>query len=551
MNRYIIIDCLLKGYGDKSVAIRINNINLSLDDDLNVLEKKICKKLNMSKEDISRLDIIKRSIDARKKNDIKVSFSVNVFCKKEKMLLSRIHDKDISFEEIREIESIKSGTEEIKARPVVVGFGPAGIFAALTLARYGYKPIVYERGEDVDKRTETVEKFWKDGRLNLESNVQFGEGGAGAFSDGKLTTRIKDHRCSFVLDELIKAGAPAEIKYESKAHVGTDLLKGVVKNIREEIKRLGGEVNFNSKLEKITYKDGKLESIVVNGKNITCEALVLAIGHSSRDTYEMLYRENVSMDAKAFAIGVRIEHPQELINVNQYGNNHNHPKLHAADYRLTYQSEKLKRGVYSFCMCPGGVVVAASSEEGRLVSNGMSYHARDLDNANSALVVTVSPEDFEGSSPLRGMEFQRHYESLAFKLGGGNYKAPVQLVGDFMKDRVSTKLGEVIPSYTAGYEFRELKECLPDYVVEALKEGIINFDKKIKGYAREDAILTGIETRTSAPVRLNRNASLESINVCGLYPTGEGAGFAGGIISAAVDGIKVAEHIIEKFDLPK
>lgn len=541
----------MKGYGEKTVAIRINNMNLHLDDDLDVLEKKICKKLNISKEDINKINIIKRSVDARKKNDIRVNFSVDVICDKEKKILSRIHDKDVKIEEENKIEEIYPGTKELKFRPVVVGFGPAGIFAALTLARKGYKPIVYERGEDVYNRTVTVEKFWKTGELNLESNVQFGEGGAGTFSDGKLTTRIKDYRCAFVLDEFIKAGAPEEIRYESKAHVGTDLLKDVVKNIREEIKRLGGEVNFNSKLEKIIYYGSNLKSIVVNGEEISCTALVLAIGHSSRDTYEMLYKEKVSMDAKAFAIGVRIEHPQELINISQYGDNYNHPKLQAADYRLTYQSERLKRGVYSFCMCPGGVVVAAASEEGRLVSNGMSYHARDLENANSALVVTVSPEDFEGTSPLRGMEFQRHYESLAFKLGGGNYRAPIQLVGDFMKDRISTKLGKVIPSYTAGYEFRELKNCLPDYVVEALKEGIEYFDKKIKGYASEDAVLTGIETRTSAPVRLNRNESLESVNVIGLYPTGEGAGFAGGIISAAVDGIKVAEHIIQKFNLPE
>ena len=533
------------------MAIRITNVNLSIDDELDILENKICKKLNISKDNINNLTIIKKSIDARKKNDIKINYCVDIVCDNEEKIISKIQDKDVKFEEIKEVEIIKSGTEELKSRPVVVGFGPAGIFAALTLARQGYKPIVYERGEDVDKRTKTVEKFWNDGELNLESNVQFGEGGAGTFSDGKLTTRIKDHRCTFILDELIKAGAPSEIKYESKAHVGTDLLKGVVKTIREEIKSLGGEVNFNSKLEKITSEDGKLKSIIVNGKEISCVALVLAIGHSSRDTYEMLCEEKVSMEAKAFAIGVRIEHPQELINISQYGDNHKHPKLHAADYRLTYQSEKLKRGIYSFCMCPGGVVVGAASEEGRLVSNGMSYHARDLKNANSALVVTVSPEDFEGDSPLRGMEFQRYYESLAFKLGGGNYKAPVQLVGDFMKNRPSTKLGKVTPSYTGGYEFKELKNCLPKYVVEALKEGIKNFDNKIKGYASEDAVLTGIETRTSAPVRIHRDKTLESINVCGLYPTGEGAGFAGGIISAAVDGIRVAEHIIEKFNLPK
>lgn len=533
------------------MAIRISNISLELDDDLDVLENKVCKKLNISKENINKLTIIKKSIDARKKNNIKFNYCVDIFCDKEKKVLSKIHDKDVKFEEIKEVEPLKAGIQELKTRPVVIGFGPAGIFAALILARQGYKPVVYERGEDVDTRTKTVEKFWNTGELNLESNVQFGEGGAGTFSDGKLTTRIKDHRCAFVLDELIKAGAPAEIKYESKAHVGTDLLKGVVKKIREEIKSLGGEVNFNSKLDKIVYEDGNLKSIIVNGNEKICTALVLAIGHSSRDTYEMLFAEKVSMEAKAFAIGVRIEHPQELINISQYGDNHKHPKLQAADYRLTYQSEKLKRGVYSFCMCPGGAVVSAASEEGRLVSNGMSYHARDLENANSALVVTVSPEDFEGDSALRGMEFQRYYEGLAFKLGGGNYRAPVQLVGDFMKDRPSSKLGKVTPSYTGGYEFKELKNCLPEYVIEALKEGIMNFDNKIKGYGSEDAVLTGIETRTSAPVRIHRDKNLESENVCGLYPTGEGAGFAGGIISAAVDGIRVAEQIIEKFSLPK
>lgn len=533
------------------MAIRINNINLSIDKDLDALKNTVCRKLKISEQDIKKLDIIKKSIDARKKNDIKFNYCVDIVCENEKKILSTIHDKDVNLQEIKEVEPIKKGTQKFEFRPVVIGFGPAGIFAALTLARQGYKPIVYERGEDVHKRTQTVEKFWNSGELNLESNVQFGEGGAGTFSDGKLTTRIKDNRCTFVLDELIKAGAPSEIKYESKAHVGTDILKDVVKNIREEIKSLGGEVNFNSKLEKITYENNELKSIIINRQEIPCIALVLAIGHSSRDTYEMLYREKVSMEAKAFAIGVRIEHSQKLINISQYGDNYKHPKLQAADYRLTYQSERLKRGIYSFCMCPGGIVVAAASEEGRLVSNGMSYHARDLTNANSALVVTVSPEDFEGDSPLRGMEFQRYYESLTFKLGGSNYKAPVQLVGDFLKDKASTKLRSVIPSYTLGYEFRELKNCLPSYVVEAIKEGIQNFDKKIKGYASDDAVLTGIETRTSAPVRIHRDKTLESINVSGLYPTGEGAGFAGGIISAAVDGIKVAEHIIEKFDLPK
>jgi uncharacterized FAD-dependent dehydrogenase len=383
--------------------------------------------------------------------------------------------------------------------------------------------------------------------LNLESNVQFGEGGAGAFSDGKLTTRIKDKRCDFVLKELVKAGAPEEITYIGKPHVGTDILKSVVKNIREEIKSLGGEVHFNSKLEKIKLNEGKVQSIVVSGNEVSCEALILSIGHSSRDTYSMLHKSGIFMENKAFAIGVRIEHPQELINVSQYGKFANHPRLKAADYKLTYQSTRMNRGVYSFCMCPGGVVVAAASEENRLVTNGMSYHARDLENANSALVVTVGPKDFEGDSPLSGMEFQRYYERLAYNLGGGGYKAPVQLVGDFLKDKKSEKIGSVNPSYTAGFELKEIKECLPKYVVDTLKEGIVKFDTRIKGYGMNDAILTGIETRTSAPVKISRNENLESISAKGMYPAGEGAGFAGGIISAAVDGIKVAEKIIIEY----
>ncbi|GAA0078232.1 NAD(P)/FAD-dependent oxidoreductase [Clostridium sp. CTA-5] len=529
------------------MSIRINNLNLNIDDGLDILKDKICKKLKISKEDIKEFNIIKESLDARKKNEIKFNYCVDIKCNKEKKILSNIKDKDVKFQKDSIKLELKRGDKKLNNRPVIVGFGPAGIFAALTLARNGYKPIIFERGEDVDNRSKTVNKFWESGKLNTESNVQFGEGGAGTFSDGKLTTRIKDNRCGYILDEFIKAGAPSEIKYLNKPHVGTDILKNVVKNIREEIIKLGGEVHFNSKLEDIKYENNILKSIIVNGKEIQCEILVLAIGHSSRDTYEMLYNQGISIEAKAFAIGVRIEHPQELINISQYGKFHNHPRLKSAEYRLTYQSEKLKRGVYSFCMCPGGTVVASASEEGRLVSNGMSYHARDLENANSALVVTVSPEDFKGDSPLRGMEFQRHYEKLAFDLGGGDYKAPIQLLGDFMNDRPSTKLGEVKPSYSPGYEFRELKNCLPSYVVEGLKEGIKDFSNKISGYGREDAVLTGIETRTSAPVRIHRDKSLKSVTVSGIYPTGEGAGFAGGIISSAVDGIKVAESIISEF----
>lgn len=531
------------------MAIRINNIILSIEEDNALLKKKVAKKIKIKEQDIESFKIIKESIDARKKDAIKFNYCVDIKCKNEKNIVNRLKDNNIKLEEDEIAEEFIYGDKKLNSRPVVIGFGPAGIFASLTLAKHGYKPIVFERGEDVDNRTKTVEEFWKSGKLKLNSNVQFGEGGAGAFSDGKLTTRIKDKRCSFVLEELVKNGAPEEIMYVGKPHVGTDILKGVVKNIREEIKSLGGEVHFNSKLEGINKENGKLKSIVVNGKEMPCESLILAIGHSSRDTYEMIYDSGVLMEQKAFAIGVRIEHPQEIINESQYGKYANHPKLKAADYRLVYQSEKYNRGVYSFCMCPGGVVVGAASEEGRLVSNGMSYHARDLDNANSALVVTVGTEDFEGDHPLAGMEFQRHYESLAFKLGGGNYKAPIQLIGDFLNDRQSTKLGRVKPTYEPGYAFKELKECLPEVVVDTIKEGIQVFGKRIKGYDMEDGVLTGIETRTSAPVRMPRNESFESVNLEGFYPTGEGAGFAGGIISAAVDGIKVAEIIMKKYKI--
>lgn len=529
------------------MAIRVNNVTLTIDDDKSLLKHKVAKKLKIRENEIKDLKIIKESLDARKKDAIKFNYCVDIKCNNERQIVSKIKDNSAKLEEELKDEPFKYGNKKLNTSPVVIGLGPAGLYSALTLAKHGYKPIIFERGEDVDSRTKTVEEFWNTGKLNINSNVQFGEGGAGAFSDGKLTTRIKDKRCSFVLEELIKNGAPEEIIYVAKPHVGTDILKTVVKNIREEIKALGGEVHFNSRFEGIRKEDGKLKSIIVNGEEIPCECLILAIGHSSRDTYEMLHESGVNMEQKAFAIGVRIEHPQEVINESQYGKYSNHPKLKAAEYRLAYQSEEQNRGVYSFCMCPGGVVVGAASEEGRLVSNGMSYHARDLDNANSALVVTVGPEDFEGDHPLAGMEFQRYYENLSFKVGGGDYKAPVQLVGDFLSDKISTKLGRVIPTYKPGYVFKDLRDCLPSYVVDTIKEGIHIFGKRIKGYDMDDAVLTAIETRTSAPVRMPRDEKLQSVNLKGLYPTGEGAGFAGGIVSAAVDGIKVAERIMEEY----
>ncbi|GKX68893.1 NAD(P)/FAD-dependent oxidoreductase [Inconstantimicrobium mannanitabidum] len=530
------------------MAIRINNVQLDINEDISLLKAKAAKKLRIKEASISDLKIIKESIDARKKNSIKFNYCIDICCENEKNLVYKLKDKDIRFEEEGYKEEIQFGSKKLAHRPVVIGLGPAGLFSALLLAKNGYRPIVFERGEDVDNRTKTVEKFWTTGELNTESNVQFGEGGAGAFSDGKLTTRIKDTRCDLVLEALVKAGAPEEIIYMGKPHVGTDILKTVVKNIREEIKALGGEIHFSSKLEKVIAKNGKVNSIIVNSNEIPCSQLILAIGHSSRDTYEMLNGIGMFMEPKPFAIGVRVEHPQDLINRNQYGEYANHPRLKAAEYRLTHTAESTKRPVYSFCMCPGGVVVGAASEENRLVVNGMSYHARDNKNANSALVVGVGPEDFEGNSPLSAMNFQRHYEELAYKVGGGNYKAPVQKISDFMEDRITKKLDSVIPTVTPGYEFKDLRECLPSYVVQSLKEGLDNFDRKIKGFgASGEGIMIGIETRTSAPVRITRNENLESISIGGVYPTGEGAGFAGGIVSAAVDGLKVAENIIKEY----
>ncbi|MGL4762435.1 MAG: NAD(P)/FAD-dependent oxidoreductase [Sarcina sp.] len=529
------------------MTIRIINLTLGIEESKDLLDKKVAKKLKMSVDKVSGFKIIKESLDARKRNELKFTYAVNIDLPNEKALVEKLKDRDILLEKEGYNADVVCGTEVLNHRPVVVGMGPAGLFAALLLARKGYKPLVFERGEDVDARTATVDKFWETGILNKESNVQFGEGGAGTFSDGKLTTRIKDNRCDFVLDALIEHGSPEDIKYKGKPHVGTDILKGVVKNIREEIKSLGGDVHFSSRVEGITKENGRIKSVIVNGEEILADEVIFAIGHSSRDTYQMLFDNEVFMAAKPFAIGVRVEHPQKGINENQYGPYATNPKLGAAEYRLTYQAKDLGRAVYSFCMCPGGVVVNAASEEGRLCVNGMSYHARDKVNANSALVVTVGRDDYGSEHPLAGMEFQRRYEELAWKVGGSDYKIPVQLLGDFMEDRITTELKSVVPSVAPNHVFRDLRECLPDYVVTAIKAAVPDFERKIEGFGHPDSVLTGVETRTSAPVTLKRDERLQSISLEGLYPAGEGAGFAGGIISAAVDGIKVAERIIEKY----
>ena len=541
------------------MSIRINNLTLNIEEDISNLRKKAASKLKVSEADFKHFKILKESIDARKKNNIKFNYAVEVSLEKERKIINKFRDNDIRFEEDDNKEDLVFGNASLNSRPIVVGMGPAGMFAALLLAEKGYRPIVIERGESAEERTKTVEHFWKTGELNTESNVQFGEGGAGTFSDGKLTTRIKDRRCDYVIDKFISFGAPKEISYEGKPHIGTDILKNVVKALRERIKILGGEVRFNSKLEDIVTRDNKITAVITNGEEIKCEVLILAVGHSSRDTYEMLYRNNILMEAKPFALGVRIEHPQYMINENQYGKYANHPRLKAADYRLTYTSNITKRSIYSFCMCPGGEVVAAASEQNRLATNGMSYYKRDKENANSALVVTVGVDDFKKKCynfnnnlfsdkyPLLGMEMQRYYEEQAFIAGGRNFNAPIQLVGDFLRDEPSKRIGSIKPSYKPGYELTNLEKCLPNYVIDTLKDGIINFNKKINGFSDNDAVLTGIETRTSAPVRIMRNENLESVSVTGLYPSGEGAGFAGGIMSAAVDGLKCAEAVIKKY----
>jgi len=529
------------------MSIKINNISLNLDEDQEDLKVKASKKLRIPLDKIQRINILKQSIDARKKENIKFNYALEIFTEKEANIVERLGDKDVMLLETAEPEKIVYGENKLSTRPIVVGMGPAGMFAALELAKNGYRPLVIERGESVDERTKTVETFWSEGILDPESNVQFGEGGAGTFSDGKLTTRIKDSRCDAVLEEFVKAGAPDEILYSGKPHIGTDILKTVVKNIREEIIGFGGEVLFSHRLEEINIANNAVKSIIVNGVEMPCQVLILAIGHSSRDTYEMLHRKNIFMEPKPFAIGVRIEHSQNLINISQFGKFAGHPKLKAADYRLAHTCENSGRGVYSFCMCPGGEVVAASSEPGMVVTNGMSGYKRDMENANSAIVATVGGTDFGEGSPLAGMEFQRHYERLAYAAGGNNYTAPIQLAEDFLNDRISTKLGNIMPTYRPGFRFADMRECLPACVIDALKEGLSQFNKKIRNFSDENSILTGIETRTSAPVRICRNEELQSVSTRGLYPSGEGAGFAGGIISSAVDGIKSAEWIMKEY----
>lgn len=537
------------------MPIVINNLKINLDDNIEKLKKLSAKELKISVSDIESLKVLRESVDARK-CDIKLVYRVLVSLKcNEQKALSKSRSKNASLYKEKTV-NIEYGDQELKSRIVIVGAGPAGLFCAYTLAKHGYNPLVIERGEKVDDRKKSIDNFWETGNLNENSNVQFGEGGAGTFSDGKLTTRIKDPRVQDVLDTFVRNGGPEEISYSHKPHIGTDLLIDVIKNMREEIISMGAEFLFSTKLVDIETEE-KIKSVTVEDvKNSTektnkieTENLVLAIGHSARDTYEMIYDKGIDMIQKPFAIGVRVEHPQEMIDSNQYGDCKDHPKLKASEYKLANRTEN-GRSCYSFCMCPGGTVVASSSEPGMLVVNGMSEHARDKDNANSAIVVSVNEDDFGSNNPLAGMEFQRKYEKMAFELAGSDYKAPVQLLSDFKENRESEKLGSIVPSHTRGYVFKDLNKCLPEYVAEAIKESMDAFDRKIKGFASPDTVLTGIETRTSAPVRIQRDESFES-TIKGLYPCGEGAGYAGGIVSAAVDGIKIAEEIMKKYKKPE
>ncbi len=525
--------------------LRLTEIKLPLDHPESGIEAAILKKLGIRADDLLSYAIARRGYDARKKGAITFVYSLDVEVRHEDALLKKLRgDPHVAPAPDTSYHFVAHAPENLVERPIVIGMGPAGLFAALILAQMGFRPIVLERGKAVRERTKDTFGLWRQGVLNPESNVQFGEGGAGTFSDGKLHSQIKDprHLGRKVLTEFVKAGAPAEILYVSKPHIGTFRLVSMVEKMRATILELGGEICFQSRVADLDIQDGRIAGVVLaSGERLASHHVVLAVGHSARDTFQMLHECGVYVEAKPFSIGFRIEHPQTLIDQCRFGPSAGNPLLGAADYKLVHHCSN-GRSVYSFCMCPGGQVVAAASEPGRVVTNGMSQYSRAERNANSGIVVDLTPEDFPGG-PLAGIEFQRQWEARAFELGGGTYEAPGQLVGDFLAGKPSTKLGSVQPSYLPGVHLCDLSTALPDYVIAAIREAIPAFDKQIRGFAMHDAVLTGVETRTSSPVRIKRDEHFQSLNTRGLYPSGEGAGYAGGILSAAVDGIKVAEAV--------
>lgn len=524
--------------------IRISQLKLPITHTESELKKKIAKTLRCGEKSFS-YEIIRQSLDARHKEDKKFVYTIEVSIENEKKILQKVHNNNIMSTIKKEYVFPKAGNRELSHRPVIVGSGPAGIFCAWYLARAGYRPLVLERGEEAEKRRETVDRFWKNGVLDPESNVQFGEGGAGTFSDGKLNTLVKDSfgRNREVLKRFVEAGADPEILYQHKPHLGTDVLVDIVQTLRRQIEEMGGSFRFRSKVTDLKIENGRLTGVEIDHKELLpAEICVLAIGHSARDTFFMLKDRGLTMEPKAFAVGLRVEHPQTLINEDLYGEKENQI-LGAASYKVTHTCRN-GRGVYSFCMCPGGYVVNASSEEGQLAVNGMSYQARDGRNANSAVIVTVTPEDFPQEGPLGGIAFQRELEKKAWQLGQG--KVPVQLFGDYCGHKPSQSLGEVTPCIRGEYVLSDVRSILPKEIGDSIEEGIHAFGKKLPRFDREDALLSGIESRTSSPVRLVRDREGLS-NISGVYPCGEGAGYAGGITSAAMDGIKTAECIASAY----